>query len=46
MLFSPQSNNCLVPVRIAVKNGAGEGEGGCNKKVQIFPENDRHGEIP
>ena len=27
-LFSPQSNNCLVPVRIAVKKRASEGEGG------------------
>ena len=30
--FRPQSNNCLVPVRIAVKNGEGEWEGNCNKK--------------
>ena len=27
-LYRPQSINCLVCVRIAVKNGAGEGEGG------------------
>ena len=26
-LFRPQSNNCLVGIRIAVKNGTGEGEG-------------------
>ena len=37
MLLRPQSNNCLVAVRIAVKNGVGVEERAATTKFKFFP---------